>query len=331
MPLNTSPDPITISQATHHKQNIFSFGKPPASVVLSSPSSSSSSSSMNTFFSHVCKVPRTLKNMLTRTSSPNSASDTIHKPKKRTKLKPIDLFEPLPSSTSEEYRAADQYVAANFYQKHRKYSTNVDTKQYWLPTSADRKKAKASAAATSSGTNKTLESGQAMPITNGTELPKSETTTTKTATTLESSDMAKSNENASPTTTPEEAAVITRNKHSSYYEELLAENDIDSLSISSASDGESDDEDESLTPGDRRWKLQRKAWLKPHPDVATPPRPSVVKHMSEAERITVYKYLVVNNRRLREPISLSDALIVLRSGWVASGQCPVFAVATGAL
>lgn len=243
---------------------------------------------MNTFFSHVCKVPRTLKNMLTRTSSPNSASDTKHKPKKR-------------------------------------------TKQYWLPTSADRKKAKASAAATSSGTNKTLESGQAMPITNGTELPKSETTTTKTATTLESSDMAKSNENASPTTTPEEAAVITRNKHGSYYEELLAENDIDSLSISSASDGESDDEDESLTPGDRRWKLQRKAWLKPHPDVATPPRPSVVKHMSEAERITVYKYLVVNNRRLREPISLSDALIVLRSGWVASGQCPVFAVATGAL
>ncbi|KAF5093123.1 hypothetical protein D0Z00_004231 [Geotrichum galactomycetum] len=330
MPFDTAPDPITITQASPHKQKFFSFGKSPASVPLSSPSSSSSSSSMNTFFSNVCKVPRTLKNMLIRASSPNPASDTKHKPKKRTKLKPIDLFQPLSLTTSEEDNAAYGYVVANSQQKHKKYSTNVDTKQYRLPTSADRKKSKVSAATESHATNNNLESiSQAITPTTGTELPKSEITNTTTATTLGSNDI--SNENVSPATTAEGPAPITRNKHSSYYDELLAENDIDNLSISSSSDSESDDEEERLTPGDRRWKRQHKAWLKPHPDTATPPRPSVVKHMSEAERIAVYKYLVVNNRRLREPLSLADTLVVLRSGWVASGQCPVFAVTAGTI
>jgi hypothetical protein len=286
---------------------------------------------MNTFFSNVCKVPRSLKNMLTRTSSSNPASDSKHKPKKRTKLKPIDLF--LPLSTSEEDNAADGYMVANSQQKHKKCSTNVEIKQHRLPTSADRNNSKVSAATESPATNNNLESvSQGITLTKGTELPKSEITNTTTATTLGSNDMTKSNENASPATTAEEgAAVITRNKHSSYYDELLAENDIDSLSISSSSDNESDDEEERLTPGDRRWKRQHKAWLKPHPETATPPRASVVKHMSEAERIAVYKYLVVNNRRLREPLSLADTLVVLRSGWVATGQCPVFAVTTGTI
>lgn len=334
MPFNSAEGPITIAPASPSKQKFFSIGRPFVSAPLSSPSSASSTSSMNSFFSNIRKVPRTIKNILTRTST---SSEGTSKPKKRSKLKPIDLFEPQSHSLSEEDKTAYSYLTAQ--PKQKKYSTNVDTKEYNLPIGSDRKKSSNPAVAPATKvytTSKTLETFPQVttPTTNDqtskftTELAKSET-----ATTFRSSDLDKATESpirvTSKTTSTEPLQPeITRTKHSSYYDELIAENDVDSIS-SSESQGE--EKDDSLTPGERRWKLQRKAWLKPRPEAAIPPRASVIKPMSEAERIAVYKYLVVSNRQLREPMLLSDALLVLRSGWVASGQCPVFEIPAGTI
>lgn len=78
-----------------------------------------------------------------------------------------------------------------------------------------------------------------------------------------------------------------------------------------------EEEEEKTNPGYRAWKKQRKAWTKGHGTASEPE--SVIQHMTESERITVYRHLVVNGRRVKKPIPLSDVLVVLRAGWLSTG------------
>lgn len=90
--------------------------------------------------------------------------------------------------------------------------------------------------------------------------------------------------------------------------------------IDSASDSDSEEEEEEkINAGYKEWKKRRKAWTKGQEKVKPPN--SVIDNLSEAERVTVYKHLV-NNRKVKKPMPLADLLIVMKAGWIATGQWP---------
>lgn len=91
--------------------------------------------------------------------------------------------------------------------------------------------------------------------------------------------------------------------------------------IESANEGDSEeDEEERINPQYREWKIQRKKWTKGQEKAV--PQQSILPRLSEDERIMVYKHLVLNHRRCKTPIPLADALVILKAGWIATGQWP---------
>ena len=98
------------------------------------------------------------------------------------------------------------------------------------------------------------------------------------------------------------------------------ENNTEKEDIDSASDSDSEEEEEErINPGYKEWKKRRKAWTKGQEKVIPPN--SVIEKLSESERVTVYKHFM-NNRKAKKPVSLADLLIIMKAGWIATGQWP---------
>lgn len=77
--------------------------------------------------------------------------------------------------------------------------------------------------------------------------------------------------------------------------------------------------EESYNPGYRQWKKNREEWTSgPAPEV----KPSSIQGIPEHAYSQVYQVLVKQNRPLKEPMNLADALKVIRAGWVADGSWP---------
>ncbi|KAK9382710.1 uncharacterized protein V2V93DRAFT_365810 [Kockiozyma suomiensis] len=94
------------------------------------------------------------------------------------------------------------------------------------------------------------------------------------------------------------------------------------------SDNEKSEEEESWNEGYKSWKARRRHWVSPpvnsmpqsSSSAAIPPNP--VHQLKPEYYPKIYRMLVHEGRRLREPINLSDATKILVSGWQSSGQWP---------
>lgn len=96
-----------------------------------------------------------------------------------------------------------------------------------------------------------------------------------------------------------------------------------SLDVRVDSDNELDDndaEEERTNPGYSEWKKRRKEWTKGQEDAV--PKPSILNRLTPEGRITAYTHLVLNNRKCKSPLPLADVLVILKAGWIASGQWP---------
>lgn len=95
----------------------------------------------------------------------------------------------------------------------------------------------------------------------------------------------------------------------------------DEEDIESADEGDSEEEEEErVNPRYKEWKLRRKEWTKGQNSVT--PQESILPNLSEDKRVMAYEHLVLNNRKAKKPIPLADALVILKAGWIATGQWP---------
>lgn len=91
--------------------------------------------------------------------------------------------------------------------------------------------------------------------------------------------------------------------------------------IDSADDYDSEEEEEErINSGYKEWKKRRKEWTKGEGSVK--PQQSILPRLSEKDRILAFKHLVVNNRKCKKPLPLADVLIILKAGWIDSGEWP---------
>lgn len=293
----------------------------------SPPSSSlAPSTPFETLLSHVRKVPRTLKGLslgfFSRTSRKGSNSKTAHK---KTRIKPEDLFE-----SDMSFEEDDDFLGFNSYVPiPKRYSKNVDLRGYHLPISSERKRRYSA-----SNKNTTVLTTQAQPKPgdpagclsfmhghgDGTSVPDPAAPPASTPQHLKSNTPAL---NVESVCTPKEP---TPREETPTLPSTLALPVPASLNptpsneeIDSFEEEDSEEElEERINPGYKAWKKQRRAWTRGQ-DKAVP-KESLVQNMSEAERVLVYKHLVLHCRKVREPIPLSDLLVVLNSGWAATGQ-----------
>lgn len=95
------------------------------------------------------------------------------------------------------------------------------------------------------------------------------------------------------------------------------------LSTKVAPADEEDEEvsDEELTnPGYREWKRRRREWTRGSYTVN--PKQSLIASVPEHIYPNIYDALVKKSRPLKQPINLSDAIKVIKAGWVADGTWP---------
>lgn len=313
-------------------------GVPRVAVVASPATTPSSGGSSGSFLSHVLKVPHTLKTFSLSLLS-----------KKKPRTRPEDLFESESSYDEDEEEikgGIPSSLAASRTVKRN--STNVDTKEYNLPIGSERKRRQ------SINSSKKPTKPLAKPIEPSPQinLDKStpgclafiygHTTNGEDATPdliqerpgplFSPSVVDQEIKTQQPPTTPTQITEVAFNNFPLVGEDPLplvpqstvapmrtfGSNDQD---IESTGDSDEEDEEERINPGYKEWKRRRRAWTKVrNPNIH--PQESTIKHMSESDKVTVYKHMIIHNRRLKKPIPLSDVLVVLKAGWLATGQWP---------
>lgn len=103
-------------------------------------------------------------------------------------------------------------------------------------------------------------------------------------------------------------------------------NDSDGIWDPFASDSEDSDADDDDDPdadnniGYREWKRRRREWTRNCENVE--PLKSTLDDVPEASYPTLYNMLVKQSRPLKKPLPLADALVIIKAGWVATGQWP---------
>lgn len=359
----------------HQQQSVLSpghsvFDQASCTAVVSrrnsaSPSSAGSSS-FSVFMSHVRKMPRTLKNLLARSTGSDSGPEGITKSsmlfRKKFRVKPEDLFESDISYEDEEddlfrYNLNATLTGATA-PTPKQYSTNVDMKEYNLPIGSERKRLynnskhvpptrpTDSVVPTGLENNNNLDKSttgclafiyghtvhgaditKAFPPAGGRDSPPFSSSDLKKDKSPQLQTQPKMSTDILPAQLPHTVTPHINIAKISTFEPvrtLGSTHEIESPSEDS-SDSESDEE-ERINPGYKEWKKRRKAWTKRSSGStqgqSKPSQESAIKHMSESEKVTIYKHLVLNNRRLRKPVPLADALVVLKTGWVATGQWP---------
>lgn len=86
-------------------------------------------------------------------------------------------------------------------------------------------------------------------------------------------------------------------------------------------DSETDsDEDEEINPGYCEWKRRRREWTKYSNQL--PEFKSTLEGIPESSYPSIYQLLVLKSRELKTPLPLPDAIKIIKSGWVATGQWP---------
>lgn len=216
----------------------------------------------------------------------------------------------------------DDFLGFNSYVPiQKRYSKNVDLKGYHLPLGSERKRRYSA-----SNKNTTLITPQTQPKTgdpagclsfmhghgDGTTVPNPAAPPASTTSQHLNSNNPALKADPKEATPREETPTLPSNLPPLVG--AWSNEEIDSFE-----EEDSEEElEERINPGYKAWKKQRRAWTKGQDRVA--PKGSLVQNMSEAERVLVYKHLVLNCRKVREPIPLSDLLVVLNSGWAATGQ-----------
>jgi hypothetical protein len=87
------------------------------------------------------------------------------------------------------------------------------------------------------------------------------------------------------------------------------------------------DELESTNPGYKEWKRRRKEWTKSNLSSSQKSKlinesKSLLNNVPESAYPSIYKMLVKENKPLKKPINLGDALKVIKAGWIADGTWP---------
>lgn len=85
------------------------------------------------------------------------------------------------------------------------------------------------------------------------------------------------------------------------------------------SPGDLDMFEESYNVGYRLWKKNRLKWTS---GVTPIHKPSCIEGIPEKAYPRIYNVMVKQNRPLKEPMNLADALKVIKAGWVADGSWP---------
>lgn len=284
---------------------------------------SQGSSSSGSFFSQVRKVPQTLKNLslnFLKSSSGNSSKNStpaIKPSRKKKKIKPEDLFESDYDYDDDEDPKFKQPRGSTVPKRGtspntpKRYATNVDTKQYNIPSRAERKRRYSN--------NSRKNPPPAVPT-------PAVTQTTVAPLTLHDDNNDKpagclafiyghTVHGLDPIFAESYAARALENplQNTRALRPVGSNDDIASLAESDSED----EEEERINPGYKEWKRRRSEWTRGAK--TQEPQESIVKNMSESERVMVYKHLVMNNRRVKKPMMLSDVMDVLHSGWAATG------------
>lgn len=298
-------------------------------------------------------VPRTIKNLLKSSSDDNHSKNNGLQTKassRKLKTRPETLFES--DRSYDEYdsfrntRANDCITVPPTLNATKKYSTNVDLKEYNIPSRAERKRRYSSNSRKQN--SKALGSPSPAPSqTRNIPTPKTTvnspvtvastgaSTTSNTTATLNVDENLKRAESCLASIYGAGVGVIDPAFADAYAKGASMDkrtvrtpkaqvgaqryfSSLDDIESMSGSDSE-DAEEMELNPGYKEWKARRDAWTAPRTDYTPEPQCSVIKGMSESDKVLVYKHLVVNNRRVKKAIPLSDVINVLHAGWASAG------------
>jgi hypothetical protein len=110
------------------------------------------------------------------------------------------------------------------------------------------------------------------------------------------------------------SAVSSRQDEGSETTTAVASDKVDETSSS-------DVNEETYNEGLREWNRRRMEWTGGGMDLG-PPLDSVLDSIPEKMYTKVYDALIKEQRPLKQPINLADAVPIIKAGWVADGTWP---------